>query len=179
MAIPDDEIERHDWNDVSRRLTDFARWRLGWDANIADAEEIAQEAIRIVLDPDFREYNPAEEDLMWHLQSNVNGLINNRRKKKALAKEQLRDLQPETSDERFHQDNPGVKRVKERAVLEVLHDFAEARGDEHAQTVVMDALSGDFDDAETAAKLNVPVQKVYDARQRLKRYLAAILGEKK
>jgi DNA-directed RNA polymerase specialized sigma24 family protein len=177
MAIPEDEIERHDWNDVSRRLTDYARWRLGWNANIADAEEIAQEAIRIVLDPDFREFNPAEEDLMWHLQSNVNGIINNRRKKKALAKEQLHDLQPETSDERFHQKNPGVTRVQQRAVLEVLHDYAEARGDEQAQTVVMDALSGDFDDAETATKLNVPVQKIYDTRQRLKRYLAAILRE--
>lgn len=177
MAIPEDEIERHDWDDVSRRLTDYARLRLGWNANIADAEEIAQEAIRIVLDPDFREFDPAKEDLMWHLRSNVNGIVNNRRKKKALAKEQLRDLQPETSDERFHQKNPGVTRVQQRAVLEVLHDYAEARGDEHAQTVVMDALSGDFDDAETAAKLKVPVQKVYDARQRLKRYLAAILRE--
>lgn len=177
MAIPEDEIERHDWNDVSRRLTDYARWRLGWNANISDAEEIAQEAIRIVLDPDFREFNPAEEDLMWHLQSNVNGIINNRRKKKALAKEQLHDLQTETSDERFHQKNPGVTRVQQRAVLEILHDYAEARGDEQAQTVVMDALSGDFDDAETANKLNVPVQKIYDTRQRLKRYIAAILRE--
>lgn len=177
MAIPDDEIERHDWDDISRCLTAYARWRLGWNANIADAEETAQEAIRIVLDPDYREFNSAKEDLMWHLRSNVNGIINNRRTKKALAKEHLRDLQPNTSDERFHQKNPDVIRVQQRAVLEVLHDYAEAHGDVHAQTIVMNALSGDFDDVETAAQLRVPVQKIYDARQRLKRYLAAILRE--
>lgn len=177
MAIADEEIERHDWDDVSRRLTAYARWRLGWNANIADAVEIAQEAIRIVLDPEFREFDPAKEDLMWHLQSNVNGIINNRRKKKALANEKVRDLHVETSDERFQRANPDVKRSQERRILEILHDYAEARGDEHAQAVVMDALSGDFDDAETASKLKVPVQKIYDARQRLKRYLAAILRQ--
>jgi len=177
MAIPDQEIERHDWDDVSRRLTAYARWRLGWNANIADAEEIAQEAIRIVLDPAFREYDPAKEDLMWHLQSNVNGIINNRREKKALSNERLRDFGAETSDERLQRANPDVKRSQDRRILEILHDYAEARGDQHAQAVVMDSLSGDFDDTETAAKLMVPVQKIYDARQRLKRYLAAILRE--
>lgn len=177
MAIPDEEIQRHDWNDVSRRLTAYARWRLGWNANIADAEEIAQEALRIVLDPDFREFDPAKEDMMWHLQSNVNGIINNRRVKKALANEQLHDFTRESSDDRFQKASPGVKRVQDHRLLEILHDHAEALGDVHAQCVVMSALSGDFDDAETAKKLGVPKQKVYDARQRLKRYLAAILRE--
>ena len=177
MAIPDDEIERYDWNLLSRRLTTYARWRLGWDAKVEDAEEIAQQAIATVLDPEYREWNPGQEDLMWHLQSNVNGIISNLRTKKARSMERLRDLQPETSDERFRQANPNAKRVERRLVLEVLHDHAEARDDTVAQNVVMDVLQGDFDAAELAARLKVPVQKVYDARERLKRYLAAILRE--
>ena len=177
MAIPEDEIERHDWHLLSRRLTDYARWMLGWNATAADAEEIAQQAITTVLDPGYRAWDPAREDLMWHLQSNVNGIISNRRTKKSLSMERLRDLQPETSDERFRQANPDVQRIEDRNVLEALHDHAAACGDDVAQHVVMDALSGDFDAGRLAERLKVPVQKVYDARQRLKRYLRLIHRE--
>ena len=178
MTTHRDELEKQDWNRILRRLTDYARWCLGFDGKIEDAEEIASEAVRIVFDPQRRNWDPAKDDLIWHLQSNVNGIISNRRAKKALSKERLLDFPAETTDSRFHSENPGVARLEQRNLLEAAHDHAGKLGDTHVQTLVLEALDGNVDAKDIAAKLNVEPQKIYDARQRLKKYLLAILREK-
>src|SRR5688572_17081193 len=71
-----------DWREVARRLTLFAFRRLGSGAQRSDAEELAQEALRRFLDPNYAGWDVAvEPDLLRHLGSIVNGLISNRVKR--------------------------------------------------------------------------------------------------
>lgn len=175
----DDALETQDWKKIIKRLTAYAKRKLGRNGKIQDAEEIASEAIRQVLDPEYRDWKPEECDLLWHLQSNVNGILSNRWRTKSKTEERLRDFKKETSDERFHADDNTVARIANAQALDKALDLAIAANDELAQAVIMEANEGLLEPQEVATKLGVAVGKVYEARRRLKAYLEeAVLQEK-
>ncbi|MFT3693985.1 MAG: hypothetical protein QM831_12650 [Kofleriaceae bacterium] len=166
-----DALARADWGNVSRRLTLYAKRRMG-AATMTEAEDVAAEAIRQVLDPMYRAWDPQRETLLWHLQSNVNGIVANRSRKKSRTQERLHDFQ-----ERPDVLGPTVAVDDEPDdSLLTLHAYAEDRGDQLACDIITQALQGVVSPKEVALSLGVPPQKVYDARQRLKRYGLALRG---
>jgi len=176
----DDPFSKQDWKQIIKRLTAYAKRRLGRKATIQEAEDIASEAIRQVLDPDYRDWDPAKEELIWHLQSNVNGIINNRRRTKSLAMEQIRDFGSEASQGLTARDSRHECNEKHdaSALLERVRACAAQKGDEVAeQVILLAAIDAVFDVKDVAVKLNVSVGKVYEARRRLKEYLEAVLPE--
>lgn len=165
----DDALEQVDWASTLRRLTLYAKRRLGTEVTIEEAEDIAAEAVRQMLDPTYRGWDPQREQLLWHLQSNVNGLISNRRRKKALSEERLHDFsaKPDVGMSPAPDPLPSIS-------LADLARHATALGDHLAAAVVAAAIQGSSSPKEVALSLGVPAQKVYDARQRLKRYAVAL-----
>jgi DNA-directed RNA polymerase specialized sigma24 family protein len=171
----EDSLEKQDWKEIVRRLTLYAKGRLGRGSSIHDAEEIAQEAIRIVLDPEYRQWDP-ETDLLYHLQSNVNGLISNRWKTKSRSQERLRDF---TVEQGIPDPSAGVvDRIEASETLEKLLEHAISVGDELCQKIILEAVDGIVAPQEVAAKLGVKVGQVYEARRKLKKYIDTVLPKK-
>jgi len=65
-------------DDILKRLTAYTHRCLGRGGRIQDAEDIAMQAITRVMDPEYRDWDPAEGPLLWHLQSEVNGISGSR-----------------------------------------------------------------------------------------------------
>jgi hypothetical protein len=170
MDTVDEALAQADWADTFRRLSLYAKRRLGVSMPFQEAEDIAAEAIRQVFDPAYRAWTPQRETLLWHLQSNVNGLIANRRRKKSLTHEQLHD---DLSSSYASPDELAVTPTLEQE-LSRLSGYAQEIGDKLASSVIALALAGTVSPKEVALVLGVPAQKVYDARQRLKRYGAEL-----
>ncbi len=171
----EDALEKQDWAAIFKRLTAYAlRW-LGRNGRLEDARDIAAEAIRQLLDPEYRSWDPRDEDVLWHLQSTVNGILSNRRHTKSLSEERLHDFTSETSDERFHASNRLVDRIHGAQTLDKVFDHACAVGDELAQRIVLEAHDGVVGPKEVAAKLGEPISRIYEARRRLKGYLEVVL----
>ena len=73
--------QKLDWADIFGRLVLFAfrrRQLRGVPGSLADAEDLAAEAIRRLFDLNYAPWDPAREpDLLRHLGSTVNGLLSN------------------------------------------------------------------------------------------------------
>ena len=173
----EDALEKQDWAKITKRLTAYAKRRLGRNGRIEDAYDIAAEAIRQVLDPEYRNWNPGNEDLLWHLQSTVNGILHNRWRTKSQTQEHLHDFGREHGDERFHADSDPIRRINAAQVLDKAFDHASAAGDDLAQRILLEAHDNVVEPKELAAKLKEPISRIYEARRRLKSYLDAVLQE--
>ncbi len=103
-----EQLEKVDWARTSVRLTSHAYRRLGTGRDWHVAEELAQEAIEQVIDPNYKDFDPADGSLFKHLGSVVNGLIQNRGRKKAESCVTVADPKDETS---------AVRRVSYEALL--------------------------------------------------------------
>ena len=76
------------WGGVSKRLTAYASRCLGAYGRLADAEEIAQEAIAQLYDPRYRRWDPVQQpDVFVFLAGLVKGLVSNRRRVKGTTHE--------------------------------------------------------------------------------------------
>lgn len=77
-----------DWGDVFERLCAYGMGRMR--LNPADAEQVAQEALRRFLDPAYAAWDRAKEpNLLRHLGSIFNGIVRDMRTKRAFNRERM------------------------------------------------------------------------------------------
>lgn len=165
---------KHDWADVSRRLTLFVLRRMGQRQNVHDAEEIAQEAVRRFLDPNYAGWDEtAEPNLLRHLGSIANGVLSDRRQRSATTREELRAP-------RELADNRSIDDIERRAAVGELAEQALAAlrarlvGDSVGERVFELILQEVDEPREQARHLQVPIREIYNARRRLALHREAI-----
>lgn len=141
--------------------------------NPADAEQTVQEAIRLFLKAGGQVDPANPKALLDALGSNINGILVNRRRKKAERAVGLTD-----DGEAAELDDPPdaeqavVDAVIARKAISTLLERVE--NDELATAVVMQTLDGVEDPAEQAMALGCAVREVYNARRRLKSHVEAV-----
>lgn len=81
MRSIDDVVDDYDWDETYRRLLAYSLNRLG-RARLADAEQLAQEALTQLFDSEHYNWDPdGGVSLIDDLGSRVNGLVLNLRRK--------------------------------------------------------------------------------------------------
>ena len=170
-----------DWADIFRRLVLFAfrrRQVRGITGSLADAEDIAAEAIRRLLDSDYAGWDPnLEPDLLRHLGSTVNGLISNESRSARLKVERsLSDPSVFRSAERIAASGDKMDETDEcQRALRLLE--ARVAGDELMKGLLSLENGGVTKPAMQATQLRVSVDVVYKARRRLARHREAVRRE--
>ena len=170
-----------DWADIFRRLVLFAfrrRQVRGITGSLADAEDIAAEAIRRLLDSDYAGWDPnLEPDLLRHLGSTVNGLISNESRGARLKVERsLSDPSVFRSAERIAASGDKMDETDEcQRALRLLE--ARVAGDELMKGLLSLENGGVTKPAMQATQLRVSVDVVYKARRRLARHREAVRRE--
>jgi DNA-directed RNA polymerase specialized sigma24 family protein len=164
-------IARADWASVMARLHRYGRSRGATDANAQDA---AQAAVTQLLEGRTA-WNPAEgPDLLLHLMRAVRTLL-----KDARQSAQSRYETPAVDIDRKAAPPPGEPVVaREARESDALARLRHAlREDAEALTVLDLTVEGVEKPAEQAARLGIPVGKVYDARDRIGRQVRRIRHE--
>jgi hypothetical protein len=157
-----------DWREVARRLTLFAFRRLGRGAQQSDAEELAQEALRRFLDPNYAGWDRSvEPDLLRHLGSIVNGLVSNR----VQRAKRRQDVTLDNADLVAHENSDSRLVAADHVRHLVLRIRAALEDDPQAERVFELMLDGVDRPAEQATELGIPASDLYKIRRRL---LAAI-----
>jgi hypothetical protein len=170
-----------DWADIFRRLVLFAfrrRQGRGITGSLADAEDIAAEAIRRLLDSDYAGWDPnLEPDLLRHLGSTVNGLISNESRAARLKMERsLSDPSVFRSAERSAASGDKMDETDEcQRALRLLE--ARVAGDELMKGLLSLENGGVTKPAMQATQLRVSVDVIYKARRRLARHREAVRRE--
>src|SRR5260370_36736643 len=158
---PPVDLESIDWADVFRRLTAFGMRRLGSRGSLTDAEELAIEAIKQFLDPEYASWNPeAEPDLLRHLGSILNDGLNNSVRRKALELERPLDT-PEAN--RVAGDDPSAQRrmiAREEAARAIRLLSERIVGKELVENVLILELDGIDSASEQAKQLDRPVAEI-------------------
>ena len=173
--------DKLDWADIFRRLTLFAfrrRQLRGVAGSLADAEDLAAEAIRRLIDSDFAEWDREREpDLLRHLGSIVNGLLSNEmRAARTKVENSLSDPAVSRSAEQTPAPENGSDDSDEsRRVLSLLE--ARIAGDELAKKILVLEEQGITKAAAQAAHLKKSTAIVYKARRRLARHRKAVERE--
>jgi hypothetical protein len=171
-------VEKLEWDKLSVRLTKWVHTCLrkkDWEL----AEEVAQTAITLVLDPHYVEWDPDREpDFFDHLCNVARGVLSNRRRKHATARELV------TEPEAIAEMSLAASHNQERALAarqEAL-SLAEHLGRAFANDLIVTqivalAADGVTTPREQAAALDKPIEEVRKARKRLFR-VTAELAEK-
>ena len=174
--------DNQDWADIFRRLVLFAyrrRQSRGAQGALADAEDLAAEAIRRLLDSNFADWNrDAEPDLLRHLGSTVNGLLSNELRAARVKVE--RSLSDPTINQMAEQSAamPGrsIEEVDEnRRMLSLLE--ARVAPDNLVSRLMQLEEKGITKPASQAEQLKVAIDVVYKARRRLARHRDAVRKE--
>jgi len=170
-----------DWTDIFRRLVLFAfkrRQGRGITGSLADAEDIAAEAIRRLLDSEYAGWDPRlEPDLLRHLGSTVNGLISNESRSARLKVERsLSDPSVFRSAERVTASADKMEEGDEcKRALQLLE--VRVADDELMKRLLSLENGGVTKPATQAAQLKVSVEVIYRARRRLARHREAVRRE--
>jgi DNA-directed RNA polymerase specialized sigma24 family protein len=170
-----------DWADIFRRLVLFAfkrRQGRGITGSLADAEDIAAEAIRRLLDSEYAGWDPKlEPDLLRHLGSTVNGLISNESRSARLKVERsLSDPSVFRSAERVTASGDKVEEGDEcQRALQLLE--VRVADDELMKRLLSLENGGVTKPATQATQLKVSVEVIYRARRRLARHREAVRRE--
>lgn len=176
VAMPGDSrraLEQANWHEIARRLTLFAKRRLGTRGTIEDAQDLAFEAIRRTLDPDYASWD-GSRPLLEFLGSIVNGLIQNRTRSRPLKLEVARPL------ERLDAAVPGpeqplaARQVGDRALALL---SARLDGDDVGVRVLGLSIEGIDKPQDQAQQLGVPVKDIYNARRRLAAHVEAVRAQ--
>lgn len=175
--VSDEVLEGQDWNRVFQRLTLYTYRRLGSRATIDLAQDVAAEAIRQFLDPDYAEWDQEKEpSLQRRLGSIVNGLLRNWRRDKATNVEVLHDFVdavPQKVPSGLSSPEARSAAASDgRRALDLL--LEQLDGDEHGQSILLLECDGVDEPKEQAAQLNVALPIVYKARYRLSRAREAV-----
>lgn len=173
VKLPNALVAQVDWADVSRRLSLFASRRLGRFGSAAEAEEIAQEAIRRFLDPDYASWDQAKEpSLLRHLGSIVNGLVRNRSRR---AKRRGASIQLE---EEMHRSAEPLPDRRAAATMLASRGMALLRtrlaNDDLCRQLLDLQIDGVTKASEQAATLGLEINDVYNARRRLAGHVATV-----
>lgn len=172
-----------DWASVLKRLTLFAKHRLGSRGSFEDAEELAREAVSKLLKPSNMNKLSAfsQTEVLEKLGSIVNGDIQNNIRKKSFKTERLAT----TEDEHrriFYNENrlietptaedTIIQRERTQGVLRKL----EARfvGNELIESIYLLFLDGVETAREQSRNLGVDVVEIYKARRCLDGHIKAI-----
>jgi hypothetical protein len=170
--------QKLDWADIFGRLVLFAfrrRQSRGMPGSLADAEDLAAEAIRRLFDSNYAPWDPAgEPDLLRHLGSTVNGLLSNEMRaarvklERSLSVPSVLESAEQTAAADAHPD----------AVDDYHHAMSllEARiaDDEIASQLLSLEEEGVTKPALQAAQLKLEVAAIYAARRRLARHCLAV-----
>lgn len=171
-------VEKLEWDRLFTRLT---RWayvctrRRSYEL----AEEIAQTALTQVLDPFYVEWDPEREpDLFDHLCNVARGIISNRRRKRALAREVAIDAEA-LEDMPIAGDANPERELSSRQEANTLADklgtaFA---NDTLVTKIVALAVDGVTTPREQAEATGAPIEDVRNARKRLFRAAADVARE--
>lgn len=169
--VPDELLQGVDWNKVFRRLVVYAHRKLGARASLAQAEDLAADAVQRFFDPKYANWDPEHcPSLDWHLGSIVNGILRNRVRRKSTTHEMPHDLTsspavlaavcPDQSPESRSSNGSDARRA-----LELLEH--ELKGDEYGEGVLLCELDEISEPRDQAEALGVPITTVYKARHRL------------
>jgi hypothetical protein len=170
-----------DWADIFRRLVLFAfkrRQGRGIAGSRADAEDIAAEAIRRLLDSEYAGWDPKlEPDLLRYLGSTVNGLISNESRSARLKVERsLSDPSVFRSAERVTASGDKMEEGDEcQRALQLLE--VRVADDELMKRLLSLENGGVSKPATQASQLKVSVEVIYRARRRLARHREAVRRE--
>jgi hypothetical protein len=173
--------QKLDWADIFGRLVLFAfrrRQLRGVPGSLADAEDLAAEAIRRLFDSNYAPWDPAREpDLLRHLGSTVNGLLSNEMRaarvklELSLSVPSVLESAEQTAAADAHPD----------AVDDYHHAMSllEARiaNDEIASQLLSLEEEGVTKPALQAVQLKLEVAAIYAARRRLARHCQAVRRE--
>jgi hypothetical protein len=170
-----------DWGNIFRRLVLFAfrrRQVRGITGSLADAEDIAAEAVRRLLDSDYAGWDPnLEPDLLRHLGSTVNGLISNESRAARLRVERsLSDPSVFRSAEEMTVSGDKMEETDEcQHALRLLE--ARVADDELVKGLLFLETGGVTKPAMQATQLRVSVDVIYKARRRLARHREEVRRE--
>ncbi len=95
-----DRLEATDWGDATAKLVAAVHRMLG-RKSLAEAKDIAQDAIVQVLDPDYKDWDPSANELLDHLASVAWGIVHNRRR---TAKTRATVPLPDPEERRVRED---------------------------------------------------------------------------
>lgn len=173
--------QRLDWADVFRRLVLFAfrrRQLRGVPGSLADAEDLAAEAIRRLFDWNYAQWDPASEpDLLRHLGSTVNGLLSNEMRaarvklERSLSEPSVLESAEQTAAAAALPDGADDYR-QAMSLLE-----ARVANDQIASQLLSLEEEGVTKAALQAAQLKLDVAAIYAARRRLARHCQAVRRE--
>jgi len=169
-----DRWEVQEWDIILKRLTAYTHRRLGRGGRIQDAEDIAMQAITRVMDPEYRDWDPAEGPLLWHLRSEVNGIVKNLRRTRSRTEEVITD--PTGRNMQMIEHHSGVvDRINAGDILTAVLELIAERHDHVAEQVFSQALSGIVAAKEVATACNLTLGQVNEARRRLSAYYKVVL----
>lgn len=172
-----------DWAEILRRLTVFAfrrRQLRGAHSSLADAEDLAAEAVKRLLDSDYAEWDPKlVPDVLQQLGSIVNGLLSNELRTGRVKKERASyDRSAFDSAQQANGTEDAVAEGEEcRQALSLLDKRIE--NDEMVQRLLPLEMEGISKPANQARYLSVSIEMIYKARRRLAAHREAIRLELK
>ncbi len=168
--VPADVLEAIDWAEIAERITGFAFARLR-HTSIEDAKQIANDALRTLLDPESEVAWEWEQDPdpIQKLGSIVNGLVSNRYRRKSVAKRHGDEVGRHMGGgESLAESNPEASTIARDLFRKVLnHVYEHSVDDELVQQMVLLANDGILDVEEQESSLKVPRPRLYEARRRL------------
>ena len=174
----DDELERQDWERIGKRLTLYAYRRLrgiGVD-DMARAQDLAQEAIGRLFDPDYAGWDRGRQpSLLEHLGSVVNGLVSNLRRKRARRTVPVSLEEGRLSPLVAAQPGAEARVADAEELARVWAMLQESlRDDELGGRVLELIVEGCERPREQARALSIDVERIYQARRRLRRRIAEV-----
>jgi DNA-directed RNA polymerase specialized sigma24 family protein len=165
---------------MREKLVKFASWRMGDDRR--DAEDLVQDALAKVLDPQDSPWDPRRVGFLTHVGSIMNGLASNehhsaRVRHQVLDGGEVLDIAPTAvppPDEAL-----GMRRAVERLrrLGTLLRMRLETKKDTVAVHVLDSASEGLEEPGEVAGKIGCQVEEVYEAHRRLKYHATQLLAD--
>lgn len=155
-----------DWGEVMLRLSAFVARRYQ-EASEEQVEDVVQEAIQHLLDPDYRSWvepNPSTESLMRHLGSEVNGIVINQRRKN--ERRRTGQVVPVEEALTLACDSPTAQmQLEAKAFIYELLDSLD--GKDNACEVLYLIADGNIKAAAQIKALGWTTNRVYEARRKI------------
>jgi DNA-directed RNA polymerase specialized sigma24 family protein len=157
-----------------KRMSLYAARRLGKRATLEEGEDLAAEALRQLYDPEFKDWDPTKQSIEDFLGSTINGLVQNRRRRKApQLLEGAEDLEAVAGQSSAASPAEVVERKLDGR--EAMNRLLESIKDDPLVTeIVMLQLDGVEDPKIQAERFGRPRKDIYNARRRLETHLEAL-----
>ncbi len=169
------------WADIFRRLVLFAfrrRQLRGSSGSLADAEDLAAEAIRRLFDLQYTPWDPTRApDLLRHLGSTINGLLSNELRAARVNREQSMSVPSvlQAAEESAAADPQFDGTPDYRRAMSLLE--SRVANDEVIPQLLLLEEEGVTKPAVQAAQLHLEVGVIYKARRRLAQHREAVRRE--